>query len=369
MEMPRAMPTAVSPVSFFLHNAYLISTLSAFVLVLVLTPFTKQFAIKHNRVDLPSHRKVHQQPVPRTGGIAICLATMAALSAVLLTGETDNLLGGENNLVNLQLLVAGSLCFFFIGLVDDFLDLPAGLRLVAQFVVACLLWVSGMRIESLSLPMLETIQLGLLSLPITVVWIAGVVNAINWIDGLDGLASGVGSIAAIASFVICLQADQLAPALVCSALLGSLLGFLFFNFNPAQIFMGDGGSHFVGFVLAAVCITGLDSETTSVTVLLPLLILAIPLLDMTAVILARVGNGESPFAADNRHLHHRLLQMGLSHRATVIIIYAISFWAASLALVYISVPGSFFALCIATGWLISMGQRALSATSQEAFFS
>ena len=365
--MSQVMPIDLPLFSFISRNSYLLSTILSFGLVMALTPFTRKLSLKYNQVDLPAYRKVHQQPVARTGGVAICIATIFVLYLVLLASSFLDL--SISTEANFSILLVGSLCFFSIGLADDFLDLPASLRLVAQCAVGSMVWAEGLRIESLALPFFDPIQLGWLSLPITVIWLAGVVNAINWIDGLDGVAAGIGSIAAMSSFVICLQTGQLAIAPVCAALLGSLLGFLFFNFNPAQIFMGDGGSHFVGFLLAAVCVSGLDSQTTSMTVLLPLSILSVPLLDMIAVIVARLWQGDSPFVADNKHLHHRLLQLGLSHRFAVMVIYALSLWTATLALLSVGVPGSFFVVSFSTILLALAGQRILSFKRQEAFFS
>lgn len=343
------------PFQSTLFVSYLVSTLLAFVMMMVLTPFIKQTALRYNHVDRPSHRKVHQKPVPRLGGIAICIATITALLIAWFTGSF-----GPASAIDLSLkaLLIGSFCFFCIGLADDFFDLSPILRLVAQCVIVVILWSGGMRIECLSLPLFNSLPLAWLSLPVTLLWIVGVVNAINWIDGLDGLAAGVGSIAAAISFVLCLQSGQFTSALVCIALLGSLLGFLMFNFNPAQIFMGDGGSHFVGFLLAALCITGFDREPTTVSALLPLLVLSMPLVDMTAVILSRLYSGCSPFSADKRHLHHRLLKFGLTHRSAVLFIYVLSFWCGSLALLSAGAPGCLLIVGSSTAALLFSACKA-----------
>jgi UDP-GlcNAc:undecaprenyl-phosphate GlcNAc-1-phosphate transferase len=176
------------------------------------------------------------------------------------------------------------------------------------------------------------------SLPVTVIWLVGMANAINWIDGLDGLAAGVSGIAAAVMLIVCLFMSQPAAALIAAALAGSALGFLRYNFNPAQIFMGDGGAYFMGFTLAGLGVIGLVKSVTTAAVLLPYLILAVPILDMSAVIFARLRHGKSPFSADKRHLHHRLINAGLPHRLAVLFIYTLTLWAGSLALAFSGIP-------------------------------
>jgi UDP-GlcNAc:undecaprenyl-phosphate GlcNAc-1-phosphate transferase len=163
-------------------------------------------------------------------------------------------------------------------------------------------------------------------------------NAINWIDGLDGLAAGVSGIGAVVMLIVSLFMNQPAAALIAAALAGGALGFLRYNFNPAQIFMGDGGAYFMGFTLAGVGVIGLVKSTAVTAVLLPYLILAVPIVDMSAVIVQRLLRGSSPFIGDKFHLHHRLLQAGLPQRLIVLFIYALTLWVGSLALALAKVP-------------------------------
>jgi UDP-GlcNAc:undecaprenyl-phosphate/decaprenyl-phosphate GlcNAc-1-phosphate transferase len=356
------MPALSLPIVESLPYFYVLTALVAFAMVLVATPVVRTVALQFGRLDLPSARKVHVEPIARLGGIAICLGTVSALVLALYLGKGHFF--SESGLQSLFIVLLGSLGFFAIGLSDDLFMLSPLLRLAMQALVSGLVWYAGVRVEFLTLPGLGLTHLGWLSLPITVIWLAGVVNAINWIDGLDGLASGVGGIAAASSFLICLHMGQPSSALVMVALLGSLLGFLIFNFNPAQIFMGDGGSYFIGFLLAGVAITGLVKAATATAILLPLLVLAVPLLDMSAVILARLRQGESPFLADKRHLHHRLLKVGLPHRLTVLVIYALAWWAASLALIFVGVPSSQLIMGSASGLLVWMVWKAIRVVHQ-----
>ena len=196
----------------------------------------------------------------------------------------------------------------------------------------------------------------------TLIWLVGITNAINWLDGLDGLAAGVSGIAAVGLLSVSFSLHQPAAGLLAAALAGSCLGFLRHNFNPARIFMGDGGSYFLGFALAAISIVGPAKGLTGVSLLLPLLILSLPLADMSAVIMGRLSEGHSPFYPDRRHLHHRLLRTGLSHRRTVLLIYAFTQWLGSLALVLVNAELRFLWLALATAvliWVLVSTRRAL----------
>jgi UDP-N-acetylmuramyl pentapeptide phosphotransferase/UDP-N-acetylglucosamine-1-phosphate transferase len=268
--------------------------------------------------------------------------------------------------------LAGSLCFFLIGLADDLFALPPLPRLALQLGVAMAVWSQGVRIGAIDLPFaLFGSQTGAIVLPdglsllATVIWLVGITNAINWLDGLDGLAAGVSGIAAVGLLSVSYSLNQPAPGLLAAALAGSCLGFLRHNFNPARIFMGDGGSYFLGFALAAISIVGPAKGLTSVSLLLPLLILSLPLADMSAVIMGRVSEGHSPFYPDRRHLHHRLLRVGFSHRRTVVLIYAFTQWLVALALVLANAELRFLWLALATAVLISVVIGCRRSLSRE----
>jgi UDP-N-acetylmuramyl pentapeptide phosphotransferase/UDP-N-acetylglucosamine-1-phosphate transferase len=333
---------------FFLPFS-LVFCLAALIAVGTVPPIRK-VALSLGQVDQPSARKVHHRPMVRLGGVAICAATLGALVIAGSLGWFTSL--PPDSLAKIFWIMLGGLGFFLIGLADDLLSLSPFVRLLLQVMIASWVWQTGVRIDFVTIPGLGLVQLiDGISLVLTVVWLTGVVNAINWIDGLDGLASGVSGIVAIAMFIICLFMGQLGEAFVMAALAGSLLGFLYYNFNPAQIFMGDGGSYFIGFTIAGISIIGLVKSAAVFAILLPFLILAVPILDMSAVIVARLRHGCSPFTADKRHLHHRLLNAGLSHRLSVFVMYALTFWAGSLAMVLIGVPIGLFMLGSATGLL------------------
>ncbi|MGC1308442.1 MAG: MraY family glycosyltransferase [Phormidesmis sp.] len=312
-------------------------------MVLLITPLVKSIALIFRKLDAPSARKVHQQPMVRLGGAAIFGATTLSLACLGFTDATVPFSAEALSTVLILLLGGGG--FFLVGFADDLFDLSAFNRLWMQSAIAAILWCYNIRIETLALPGWETVPLGGLSLPITVIWLVGVVNAVNWMDGLDGLATGVSGISTIVLVALSVAMAQPVPALVGSALLGSLTGFLYYNYNPAKIFMGDGGSYFIGFMLASLCIAGPQQLDSPFATLLPLIILAVPLGDMAGVIFTRIYCKSSPFSADNRHLHHRLLQLQLSHRATVWVMYALSLTVSSLAFVLLDMasPLMFFA--------------------------
>lgn len=346
------------PPQFYHLAAFIISA----AVVLIATPVVRKIGLEKGFFDPPGERKVHKRPMVRLGGVSIFLGTLVALLCVWWTGGFGVLPPDKE--YEIWGVTVGGLAFFLIGLADDLFNLSPQLRLFLQVVVAACAWQVGVQIEFLSIPVIGLVSLPVwISLPATVLWLVGMVNAINWIDGLDGLAAGVSGIAAVVMMIVCLFMNQPAAALIAAALAGGALGFLRYNFNPAQIFMGDGGAYFMGFTLAAVGVIGLVKSVTTVAVLLPYLILAVPLLDMSAVIFDRLRHGRSPFIADKRHLHHRLLKAGLPHRLAVLFIYTLTLWVGSLALAFSGIPsGLTYAIAATvllsyTGWKVSRHAR------------
>ncbi|NER19475.1 MAG: undecaprenyl/decaprenyl-phosphate alpha-N-acetylglucosaminyl 1-phosphate transferase [Symploca sp. SIO1C2] len=343
------------PTQLYLYH--LIAFLASMTVVLWCTPVVKSIGLKSGHVDRPNDRKIHQRPMVRLGGISIFGGTLTALLIVWWTGGFGLLpFDKEWEVWGVTL---GGIAFFIIGLLDDLFNLSAFGRLIMQSSVAGIAWGVGVRIDFLSIPFDGLVEIDpWLSLPITIIWLVGMANAINWIDGLDGLAAGVSGIAAVVMLIVALFMEQSAAALIAAALAGGTLGFLRYNFNPAEIFMGDGGSYFIGFTLAGVGVIGLVKTTVVTAVVLPYLILAVPLLDMSAVIVSRLSNGKSPFVADKRHLHHRLLRAGLSQRLTVLLIYALTLWVGSLALAFSGIPSGYAYALAATMLLSYVGWQA-----------
>ena len=357
------MTLAYSP-----NAAALLTFLVAGLLTALVVPVVRRAGLHWGLVDAPDPRKQHTAPMVRLGGIGIVAGFSLALTLTWLAGGFAELPPDKDRLIWTTL--AGSLSYFVIGLADDLFALPPLPRLLGQMVVAMAVWDQGVRIGTIDLPLAAfgnaTLTLPpLLSLLATLVWLVGITNAINWLDGLDGLAAGVSGIAAIGLLSVSFSLSQPAAGLLAAALAGACLGFLRHNFNPARIFMGDGGSYFLGFALAAISIVGPAKGLTSVSLLLPLLILSLPLADMSAVIMGRLREGRSPFYPDRRHLHHRLLRSGLSHRRTVVLIYAFTQWLASLALVLANAENRFLWLALATAVLVAVVVVSRRAMQQE----
>ena len=314
-----------------------VALMSAWLTADILIPWVVRFAHRIGNVDKPDARKVHKEPIARLGGIAIFAGFLASLAALewLVPGRLfvlDGPLGG---------VLAGATAMFLIGVADDLKPLPAKVKLVLQIGAACLAYYLGVRIEFLSNPFTDGIWVlpTAVSVGLTVFWLVGITNTINLIDGLDGLAGGVSLIAAGTMTLIALQTHQSIAALMTLALAGGIIGFLRYNFNPAKIFMGDSGSLFLGFTLAAISITGVLKLVATVALALPLLILGVPIFDTAFAIVRRAWNRKPIFSPDRGHLHHRLLNAGLTQRRAVVVIYGISLLLGGAALTLLGIGG------------------------------
>lgn len=296
------------------------------------TPLVVSLAWRLGAIDYPKERGVHTQPMPRWGGLAVYAAFLVAAAVGI--ALKPSLAGPQ-----LWGILLGATVVVVVGALDDRFGLPARLKLAAHVAAAIVLIAFGVRIEFLSHPAGE----GVILLPtwlawaITVFWVAAVTNAVNLIDGLDGLAAGVSAIAALAVCGLAIIYPQPLPAVLAAAAAGAALGFLPHNFHPAKVFMGDSGAYCLGFVIASMAIVGAFKVAASLAIFVPLLVLAFPLFETTFSIARRARNGKPIHVADRDHLYHRMLARGLSQRAVVLIIYAISvvfcglaFWIAEM---------------------------------------
>jgi UDP-GlcNAc:undecaprenyl-phosphate GlcNAc-1-phosphate transferase len=331
--------------------------IGAFLIALVtcasLTPFVRRHALRRGVVDRGlSSRKVHCQPTPRLGGIAIVCAFFASLLGLALAGPELGALAAVHS-VKLGGFLACAAAIAALGLYDDLKGADAKLKFSVQFAVAALVYASGFRIESIALPFAAPLPLGYASLPFTVLWIVGITNAMNLIDGLDGLAGGIALIAAGTFFAAALGSGQVLMALLAASLGGAALGFLGYNFNPASIFMGDTGSMFLGFVLSTLAIEIHATSPGTVAVLVPVVVLGVPITDTLLAVARRYARGAPLFQADREHIHHRLLDRGLTHRQTVLVLYGISAMFGIGALILASVPALQATLVLAAVALVS----------------
>jgi UDP-GlcNAc:undecaprenyl-phosphate GlcNAc-1-phosphate transferase len=299
----------------------------------LLTPLVRRIALAAGAVDAPGARRVHARRVPRMGGIAIVIGFFLPLAVLLLLRTHAGLIFFSVGKTTVGLLL-GSLCVVTIGLLDDVRGVGAKNKLLVQIAAAVIAYACGMRIEDVELPFVGIFHLGLLSLPATVVWIVGIVNAINLIDGLDGLAAGVAFFACLTNFAIASLTGNVFILLVTASLGGALVGCLFHNFYPARIFMGDSGSMFLGFMLGAASLLGAGTQKspTLIAIIVPVLALGLPILDTLLAIARRFFARRSIFAADRGHIHHRLLDIGLTHRRAVLALYLLSITFTALAL-------------------------------------
>ena len=299
----------------------LLKVLAAFAVAGVLsfasTPVVKKFAYRVGAIDVPKDaRRMHKVPIPRLGGLAIFLGFLfSVLVFAPLTRE-------------IQGILLGAVIIVVLGVLDDIMVLGAKLKFVVQICAAIMPVMHGVRIERFSNfnPFSDElyINLGWLSIPVTIIWIVGITNAVNLIDGLDGLAVGVSSIASFTLLAIGLLVGDPAVAIIMAALAGACVGFMPYNLNPATIFMGDTGSTFLGFILASISVTGLFKFYAVISFAVPFLILGLPIFDTLFAIIRRVLHGQSPMAPDRGHVHHRLMDMGFNQKQAVAILYAIS---------------------------------------------
>ena len=281
------------------------------------------FSRKEGLVDLPGERKIHTKPVSRIGGVAIWASTMLTFLCLVFLSyyPYGSRLSG---------ILLGSSLMFLLGLVDDIYNLNAKFKLFIQIAIATLVYLLGVQISSI--PFFGGMELGFCSYPITLLWIVGISNAVNFIDGVDGLAGSVVTVNAITLAIIAVTMSPSSPisALIGFILAGAMLAFLTYNFNPAKIFMGDSGALFSGFLLATISITGV-MKTATIAILLPFVVLAVPIMDITFSSLRRISKGKSPFVADAEHIHHKLLHAGFSQKKTVFILTSVAIIAGGLA--------------------------------------
>ena len=285
----------------------------------LLTPAAGWVAARLGAVDAPGPRRVHRRPIARMGGLAIAAAIALTVSPAVLP-----VVGGWPSWLRFDFLAAACALIVVTGIVDDVCSISARLKFLPQVAAAVLAWMAGLQIQTLSLPYLEGIDLGWLEPVLTVLWIVGVTNAVNLIDGLDGLAAGLSAIAALGLAVLFLQQNHPALALVAFAVAGACLGFLRHNFHPAKIFMGDTGSLLLGFLLATMAIAGAQKRSAATVLALPILMLAVPIVDTLACFARRMVNGKSPFSGDLGHVHHLLLSLGWSQRTVALALYLVS---------------------------------------------
>ena len=307
------------PVVPVLIGAFLVAAVAS----LIATPWIRRYVHEHKILDHPDARRVHKEPLPRGGGVAVVVAFLVVGGALaLVRGSLPGVdISKPLPVENLLGLFGGAALATLIGALDDRFNLRARWQFLGQLALAGVAVLAGIIVPYIGNPFgAGNIQLPyVVGVAFTVIWIVGMINSLNFIDGLDGLSSGIALIAALTLGVLSLtqQVNQPLVAVFCFVLAGGLLGFLRWNFFPAVIFQGTAGVMFLGYTLAVLAILG------SAKVVVALLVLAVPIVDTFWVIVRRLSAGRSPFTPDRGHIHHLLLDMGLSHRSTVLLIYVV----------------------------------------------
>jgi UDP-GlcNAc:undecaprenyl-phosphate GlcNAc-1-phosphate transferase len=333
----------------------IIALIIALSVAFLATPLVIRLAKLVGAIDVPrDNRRVHKVPTPRLGGLAIFLGFVVALYyGVGFKPEMFGILTGASIIVTL-------------GFFDDMKPLPAKFKLIVQIIAAAIVIQSGVKINWVTNPLyfmfpgIPYIHFGIWSYPLTLVWIVGVTNAINLVDGLDGLAAGISAISAVTLLIAAMSTGQELAAFLAAILAASTLGFLPYNFNPAKIFMGDTGALFLGFMLSVISVTGALKSAAALSILIPIFAIGLPIFDTLFAMVRRALSGKSMMEADKGHLHHRLLEAGMSQKQAVLTLYSISavlgFSAVALVEVTLKVA---FALVFVVFLLASMGAKYL----------
>lgn len=324
-----------------LSQAHVLGTIIAFLLGIFIVPVVIYYSKKKNLVDMPNERKIHHEPISRLGGVAVWLSVMFTFLFLILLDSYPERQG-------LSAIIVGGSLMFLMGLIDDIFNLNAKFKLFIQLAIATIVILLGVRIDVLYNPFGADLNLGMMSYPVTLLWIVGITNAINFIDGVDGLAGSIVSISALAIGIVSLILAPSVPitALIAFILMGAMCAFLTFNYNPAKIFMGDSGALYAGFMLATLSITGIIKPSVGISMYLPILILAVPLMDVAFSSIRRIMKGSSPFVADSEHIHHKLLHAGLSQDKLVLLLAGFAMICAILSIIVVTTKSMFIIIAL-----------------------
>ncbi|MHC4703546.1 MAG: glycosyltransferase family 4 protein [Planctomycetota bacterium] len=318
-------------------KTYLMVYFGTFLVAVILVPIISRLAKRCNLVDVPGPRKVHKSAIPRIGGIAFVLATLAlVVPTFLLSNDIGQ--SFRDSRTEFIALFLGACFVFAVGLIDDLRPVRGYVKLLCLIGASLGVCASGAIVRDIAVGTWFTLETGWAAWPFSVCWIVMITVCMNLIDGLDGLAAGIAAIVCGTLVLLAFLTGQVAMVVLMLALLGSVCGFLFFNFYPAKIFMGDCGSMFLGFMIGAGSLVCQTKTGTMVGLAIPFLVMGVPIFDTSIVLIGRrILERRSMFAPDRGHLHHRLLDLGLRHRTVVIVIYAVTAISASVGVLMLSV--------------------------------
>ncbi len=302
----------------------LFTFIAACLFTLVVTPYVKKMALSLGLVDMPSARKIHEIAVPRIGGVAIFFAFFFPFVFLYFFREQSEAAQMIFNDSRSSGFLVGATLIFLLGLWDDVSNLSFKTKFAGQIAVSLIAYFCGFKIAVVTSPFTTGVSLGFLALPVTVFWFVLVINAINLVDGLDGLAAGICLFVSLAMLFVCTSRNTIVAALAFASLAGTLIGFLRYNFNPASIFMGDSGSYFLGFALAALSVGGSMKGQVATAMLIPVIALGVPLIDTLWAPFRRFVLGQKMFQPDRSHIHHRLVKLGYTQQRAVLLIYGVT---------------------------------------------
>jgi UDP-GlcNAc:undecaprenyl-phosphate GlcNAc-1-phosphate transferase len=343
----------------------------AMVLAYVLTPLAARLARRIGAVDRLSPRGLAIRETPLLGGLAILAGVLVA--AALWMPEhiglprTVGAAKGAGGSVDTWAIVGGACLITLVGAIDDLRDLPPGVKLVGQIGAAVIVVVGGVKVTDITIPFIGGLQFPNAGGVLTVIWLVAMMNVVNFSDGVDGLAAGVCTIDGIAFAIISFDLHVGAAGVLAALTAGAALGFLFHNFHPAKVFMGDSGSNLLGFLLGVVAVVGSIKTGAVVALAVPLVILAVPFLDTGFVVAKRLKYGRKPWDADANHFHHRMARIGFSQRKTVLYLYGWTLMLAGVALALRFIPYSDHHGNYHLGWALVMGTLVLIALAASVY--
>ncbi len=296
--------------------------------------------------DIPDRmRKIHEKPILRAGGIAIFVGILfSILSLFFYTNKLTT--GFALNFDKFEKILLPASLMFLLGIFDDAFGLSAKVKLPVQIIAAVVVFLEGIKLSVVKIPLIGVVDFGYFAPFITILWIVGITNAFNFIDGMDGLASGISFFAAFTIFLISLLEREYVISLFTASICGSILGFIKFNWHPAKLFLGDSGSYFLGFLIGSLSIISSTKSSIIVAITIPVMIMAYPLLDLLLAVLRRILRGRSIFSADREHIHHKLLERGYSYKGIVLLLYLISGLFGFLAILVMFVKSNYLSFII-----------------------
>ena len=337
----------------------------------VLTPFLARLARRLGATAKPSDRGLAEAETPELGGLAILAGVLVAavfwMPATIHLPHTAHTLKGSAGTVHVWAIAAGACVITLVGAIDDAHELSPLAKLGGQVAAAVIAVEGGVKVTDVTLPFIGSLQFPHIGGFLTVIWLVGLMNAVNFSDGIDGLAAGLCTIDSIAFAVIAFDLHVSGAAVLAALTGGAALGFLFYNFHPASIFMGDSGANLLGYLLGVVTVVGSLKTNAVVALVVPLLILAVPFLDTGFVVAKRLKHGRTPWSADANHFHHRMVRIGFSQRKTVAYLYGWTVMLAGVALAARFIPYSDHHGHYRLGWSVLMGAILLAALAASVY--